>query len=109
MRRGKIKLAMAEPPLAGYEVDAYLMSEQWAIHKDVNSSQYVLTHIPSGKRVWSARTQTTLKMLIQEPEFMEILDDTNLEQVNRLSNCIKRFCDKRTDLESKPKKKIGWD
>lgn len=86
------------------------MSDQWAIHADPTSTKkyYVLTHIPSGKRVWSSAKVTTLKMLIQEPEFFEEIDDTSLEDVNKIARAIKRFCDSNTDLTAKPKKKIGW-
>lgn len=111
MKRGRVKLCLDEPPLGGYEVDANIMSEQWAIHADPfleKGKRYVLTHIPSGKRVWSSKTQMFLKRLIQEPEFLEPLDDTDMEQVRRLSTVITRFCDENTDLTAKPKK-IGWE
>lgn len=106
MKKGKISLDMKGGKL---EVEANIMSEQWAIHKDTNSSLYVLTHIPTGKRVWSSRTQMFLKRLIQEPEFLEPIDHTNIEQLEKLAKAIQRFCNEQTDLEAKPRKKIGWE
>lgn len=108
MKKGKIKLTMDCPPDTTVEVEASIMSDQWAIHKEASSSLYVLTHIPSGRRAWSSRTQLFLKRLVQEPEFLEPIDEKNLEQLKRLVQAIKRFCDENTDLDS-PKKKSGWE
>lgn len=109
MKKGKIKLVTKD---GGWlECDAEIMSDQWAIHKDPFvevGSRYVLTHIPSGKRVWSSKLKTNLKMLIQEPAFFEPLKDTDLRDVKRLGMAIREFCDCNTDLLAKPKKKIGW-
>lgn len=91
-KRGVIKILMGEEFI---EIPALIMSPQWAIHRSPNAdikTHYVLTHIPSGKRVWSASTQTFLKELIQEPEFFEPLDDLCVVQVNRIGEAIKRFC-----------------
>lgn len=109
MKKGKISCDFGGNKV---EVEAQIMSEQWAIHLDPTKEtgkHYVLTHIPSGKRVWSSRTQTHLKRLIQEPEFLEPLDDTNIAQVNRLALAICRFCNHSTNLYARPKKKIGWE
>lgn len=106
MKKGKVKLTMNDG--GDVEVEASIMSPQWAIHKDINSSQYVLTHIPSGKRAWSSHTQLSLKRLIQEPEFLVDIDAMNKGQLVDLAGAIARFCDKETDLEHKPRKIIGW-
>lgn len=108
MKKGVIKLLRKEGGTLDCEAD--IMSEQWAIHQDpfLESKLYVLTHIPSGKRVWSSKTKTFLKRLIQEPAFFETLKDTDLRDVKRLGMAILDFCDRNTDLTAKPKKKIGW-
>lgn len=109
MKKGVIKLARKEG--GTLDCEAEIMSDQWAIHKDPfveNGNHYVLTHIPSGKRVWSSKLKTTLKLLVQEPAFFEPLKDTDLRDVKRLGMAIREFCDRNTDLLAKPKKKIGW-
>lgn len=109
MRKGKISISCCNSHNK-IECDAEIMSEQWAIHLDPfldKGKHYVLTHIPSGKRVWSSKTKTTLKMLVQEPAFFETLHDDDPQDVRRLGEAIKDFCDRNTDLTSKPKK-IGW-
>lgn len=74
-------------------VNGYIMSDQWGIHKDFDNTRYVLTHLLSGRRVWSSKKQITLKRLIQEPEFLERLDFTSSEHRAKLSKAIKRFCE----------------
>lgn len=108
MKKGVIKLSCKEG--GTLDCEAEIMGEQWAIHKDpfIESKHYVLTHVPSGKRVWSSKTKTFLKRLTQEPAFFETLKDTDLRDVKRLGMAIRDFCDRNTDLTAKPKKKIGW-
>lgn len=93
MKKGTIKCHTKE----GFvECEGQIMSEQWGIHLDPfieKGKHYVLTHIPSGKRVWSSSKMTNLKRLIQEPEFLEKIDDTNLEDVKKLKTAIERFCE----------------
>lgn len=99
MKKGRIKVATKE---GGWlECDADIMSNQWAIHNDPfleKGKHYVLTHIPSGKRVWSSKLKTRLKLLVQEPAFFEPLHDTDLRDVKRLGMTIREFCEKN-----------GWD
>lgn len=93
MKRGKIKIELKEG--GTMECDASIMSPQWAIHLDPfldKGKHYVLTHIPSGRRVWSSAKQLLLKRLIQEPEFLEQVDANSPEDVSTLSNAIRRFC-----------------
>lgn len=107
MKKGIIKLATKE---GGWlDCEAEIMSDQWAIHQDpfLEKKHYVLTHVPSGKRVWSSKLKTRLKMLIQEPAFFEPLKDTDLRDVKRLGMAIKAFCE-RTTTDGK-KKVIGWE
>lgn len=109
MKKGTIKLACKEG--GTLDCEAEIMSEQWAIHQDpfLETKLYVLTHIPSGKRVWSSKLKGRLKLLVQEPAFFEPLKDTDLRDVKRLGMAIRDFCDRNSDLTAKPKKKIGWE
>lgn len=95
MKKGVIKLSTRE---GGWlECEAEIMSDQWAIHLDPfieKGKRYVLTHIPSGKRVWSSKLKTRLKLLVQEPVFFESLHDTDLRDVKRLGTTIKEFCER---------------
>lgn len=95
MKKGKISLLREE---GGYlECEAEIMSDQWGIHKDPfveKGKHYVLTHIPSGKRVWSSKLKTRLKLLVQEPAFFEPLKDTDLRDVKRLGMAIREFCER---------------
>lgn len=52
------------------EVEGMVFNEVWGIDKRENG-YYVLTYIPNGCLVHSARTQKFLKMLVQEPEFFD--------------------------------------
>lgn len=90
------------------EVSGVLVGEWWGIHKR-EDKMFVLTHIPSGLRVWSSRKKTTLQLLLQEPEFFDQPDVESLAWRNKIAKTIQRFCDKNTDLFAKPKKKIGWE
>ena len=108
MKKGMIKLATKE---GGWlDCEAEIMSDQWAIHQDpfLEKKHYVLTHVPSGKRVWSSKLKTRLKMLIQEPAFFEPLKDNDLRDVKRLGMAIKDFCERITTTDGK-KKVIGWE
>ena len=109
MKKGVLKLSCKEG--GTLDCEAEILSDQWAIHKDPfrESKLYVLTHIPSGKRVWSSKLKTRLKLLVQEPAFFEPLKDTDLRDVKRLGMAIRDFCDRNTDLTAKPKKMIGWE
>jgi len=109
MKKGVIKLLCKEG--GTLDCEAEIMSEQWAIHQDpfLETKLYVLTHIPSGKRVWSSKLKDRLKLLVQEPAFFEPLKDTDLRDVKRLGMEIKAFCDKNSDYNAKPKKKTGWE
>lgn len=90
------------------EVNGTVVGEWWGVHKR-DDKTYALTHLPSGMLVWSSRKKTTLQMLLQEPEFFETPDHQDPEWVKKISLTIKRFCDKNTDLNHKPKKKVGWE
>lgn len=109
MKKGLIKLSCKEG--GTLDCEAEIMSEQWAIHQDpfLETKLYVLTHIPSGKRVWSSKLKGRLKLLVQEPAFFEPLKDTDLRDVKRLGMAIRDFCDRNTDPNAKPKKKVGWE
>lgn len=95
MKKGRIKVATKE---GGWlECDADIMFDQWAIHNDPfieKGKRYALTHIPSGKRVWSSKLKTRLKLLVQEPAFFEPFKDTDLRDVKRLGITIREFCEK---------------
>lgn len=67
------------------EVEGYVFNKMWGIDKR-GPQHYILTHIETGHLVWSAKTQKTLKELVQEPEFFEEKIDTKL-----LSDAIKRY------------------
>lgn len=90
------------------EVKGELVGEWWGIHKR-DDSMYVLTHLPSGMLIWSSRKKTNLKMLLQEPEFFELPDHESVEWRAGIAKAIQRFCEKNTDLNHKPKKKVGWE
>lgn len=72
------------------EVEGAIMTDQWGIDKRENG-QYVLTHLPSGKLVWSSKKQTFLKLLIQEPEFVRPINDMDIEHLKSLATAICRF------------------
>lgn len=93
MKRGRIKLELIDGSMM--ESDASIMSAQWAIHPDPfleKGKHYVLTHIPTGRRAWSSKTQMFLKRLIQEPEFLETIDASSQDSLRSLNRAIKRFC-----------------
>ena len=80
----KYKLRMDCGP---YEVEGSVCGD-WGIDKRENQ-YYILTHIPTGCRVESARTMKFLKDLVATPEF-ENFDGKNVEPlkvaIQRLRN-----------------------
>ena len=74
------------------EVEGTIIHDKWGIDKR-GPTYYVLTHIPTGYLVWSARTQTFLKTLVQEPEFLKE-GEINVKEIGR---AIKRV-----------QEQIGW-
>ena len=60
----------------------------WGIDKRSNA-YYILTHVPSGCRVESARTMKFLKDLATTPEF-ECYDKSD-ESLKKMLGCIARF------------------
>ena len=78
----KIKMDTGE-----WEVEGSVCGD-WGIDKR-DSSYYILTHLPSGCRVESARTITFLKDLVATPEFQNF-DGKNVEPlkvaIQRLRN-----------------------
>lgn len=71
------------------EVEGYVSHDgKWGIDKRDNQ-YYVLTHIKTGYLVWSSKTLSFLKKLLQEPEFFE-----DQLTAGELGQVIKRFCQK---------------
>lgn len=81
----KIRKQRADGGLDWPEVEG-AVNGQWGIDK---RDQYYLTHIPSGCRVESARTQRFLKELTEEPEFQRF-DMSWPEMVGGLVTAINR-------------------
>lgn len=96
MKKVEIKLLFGGKDMpAHYEpVQAELVGTQWAVHKDFDGKNWVITHVKSGKRVESFRTSKMAKLLLQEPEFFDEIDDTNPEHLAKLAAATKRFRDK---------------
>lgn len=69
---------------------------QWGIDKRDNS-YYVLTYIPNGCFVESARTMKFLKMLVDTPEFQCYNGGTDKTALKDLADCICRY-----------RNKFGW-
>lgn len=69
------------------EVDGYVFGD-WGIDKRA-PGYYVLTYIPNGCLVESARTMKFLKLLVQEPEFFDF--DGSPNKAYKLANAIARY------------------
>lgn len=80
----KINMKNGEPQ----EVEGYVVNEVWGIDKRANN-YYVLTYIPNGCLVDSARTIKFLKMLVQEPEFFDF--DGTPKTCDKLVTAISRY------------------
>lgn len=61
----------------------------WGIDK--RDKRYILTHVPTGYLVESARTMRFLKELILQPEFQKCSEVLTLEEVNDISKAITRL------------------
>lgn len=76
------------------EVSGEIYGEWWGIHKNEAQKLYVLTHLPTGKRVWSSSKKRKLVELLQEPEFFDPPQVNDRTYLKNLSQVITRFCDK---------------
>lgn len=55
-------------------VEGYIFNDKFGVDKR-EPAYYVITHLATGARVWSARTLKECKMLMAEPEFFIDTDD----------------------------------
>lgn len=85
MKKQKYNISMKEGGES--EVEGYVIGD-WGIDKR-GSSYYVLTYLPNGCLVESARTLSLLKLMIQEPEFFDF--DGTKDGVRKLAGAITRF------------------
>ena len=86
MKKIKYKIRMDDGTQK--EVEGAVFNEVWGIDKRENG-YYVLTYIPNGCRVESARTQKFLKMMVQEPEFFDFDGTPNMAA--KLAKAIGRY------------------
>lgn len=75
------------------EVNGEIYGEWWGIHKNEDTKMYVLTHLESGRRVWSSTKKRTLQQLVQEPEFFEPPEVNSTEYKSKMRSAITRFCE----------------
>lgn len=88
MKKTKYKIKKKEGMV---EIEGTVFNNVWGIDKR-ETGYYVLTYIPNGCFVASARTMKTLKLMIQEPEFFDF--DGTKETLPPLKDAIKRTYDK---------------